>query len=54
MRAAYRARLVANLVNGSTLAGLLVAAAGRAPAACGLRSIPPASARDGMDLRDTA
>lgn len=30
MRAAYRVRLVANLVNGSTLAGLLVAAAGRA------------------------
>ena len=30
MRAAYRVRLLANLVNGSTLAGLLVAAAGRA------------------------
>ncbi len=30
MRAAYRVRLVANLVNGSTPAGLLVAAAGRA------------------------
>jgi hypothetical protein len=30
MRAAYRARLAVNLVNGSTLAGLLVAAAGRA------------------------
>jgi hypothetical protein len=30
VRAAYRVRLVANLVNGSTLAGLLVAAAGRA------------------------
>lgn len=30
MRAAYRARLAANLVNGSTLAGILVAAAGRA------------------------
>ena len=30
MRAAYRVRLAANLVNGSTLAGLLVAAAGRA------------------------
>ena len=30
MRAAYRARVIANLVNGSTLAGLLVAAAGRA------------------------
>src|SRR5580692_10184175 len=30
MRAAYRVRLTANLVNGSTLAGLLVAAAGRA------------------------
>jgi hypothetical protein len=29
MRAAYRVRLVANLVNGSTLAGLVVAAAGR-------------------------
>jgi hypothetical protein len=30
VRPAYRVRLVANLVNGSTLAGLLVAAAGRA------------------------
>jgi hypothetical protein len=30
MRAAHRVRLVANLVNGSTLAGVLVAAAGRA------------------------
>jgi hypothetical protein len=30
MRGAYRARLVANLLNGSTAAGLLVAAAGRA------------------------
>jgi hypothetical protein len=30
MRAAYRVRMIANLVNGSTLAGLLVAAAGRA------------------------
>jgi hypothetical protein len=30
MRAAYRVRLVANLVNGSTRAGLVVAAAGRA------------------------
>jgi hypothetical protein len=30
MRAAYRVRLVANLVNGSTLAGVLVAVAGRA------------------------
>ncbi len=30
MRAAYRVRQAANLVNGSTLAGLLVAAAGRA------------------------
>jgi hypothetical protein len=30
MRAAYRVRLAVNLVNGSTLAGLLVAAAGRA------------------------
>jgi hypothetical protein len=30
MRAAYRARLAANLVNGSTLAGVLAAAAGRA------------------------
>jgi hypothetical protein len=35
MRAAYRVRLVANLVNGSTLAGLLVAAAGRASLARG-------------------
>ena len=30
MRPAYRVRMVANLVNGSTLAGLLVGAAGRA------------------------
>jgi hypothetical protein len=30
MRAAYRVRQMANLVNGSTLAGLLVAVAGRA------------------------
>src|SRR5215472_11024904 len=30
MRGAYRARLAANLLNGSTLAGLLVAAVGRA------------------------
>jgi hypothetical protein len=30
VRTAYRVRLVANLVNGSTLAGLLAAAAGRA------------------------
>jgi hypothetical protein len=30
VRPAYRVRLAANLVNGSTLAGLLVAAAGRA------------------------
>lgn len=30
MRPAYRVRLVANLVNGSTLTGVLVAAAGRA------------------------
>src|ERR1700721_827387 len=30
MRAAYRVRLMANLVNGSTLAGLLVAATGQA------------------------
>ena len=30
MRAVYRARLVANLLNGSTAAGILVAAAGRA------------------------
>jgi hypothetical protein len=30
VRTAYRVRLAANLVNGSTLAGLLVAAAGRA------------------------
>jgi hypothetical protein len=35
MRAAYRLRLVANLVNGSTLAGVLVAAAGRARLAQG-------------------
>ncbi len=33
MRTAYRVRLAANLVNGSTLAGLLVAAAGRASVA---------------------
>ena len=30
MRASYRVRVVVNLVNGSTLAGILVAAAGRA------------------------
>ncbi len=30
MRGAYRVRLVANLLNGSTVAGILVAAAGRA------------------------
>ena len=30
MRGAYRARLALNLLNGSTLAGILVAAAGRA------------------------
>ncbi|MGH3125988.1 MAG: hypothetical protein ACRDND_33850, partial [Streptosporangiaceae bacterium] len=30
MRTAYRARLLANLVNGSTVTGVLVAAAGRA------------------------
>ena len=30
MRSAYRVRLVANLLNGSTVAGVLVAAAGRA------------------------
>jgi hypothetical protein len=35
MRAAYRVRLVVNLVNGSTLAGVLVAAAGRARLARG-------------------
>lgn len=35
MRPAYRVRLAANLVNGSTLAGLLVAAAGRARLAGG-------------------
>ncbi|HUZ37758.1 MAG TPA: hypothetical protein VMV17_15665 [Streptosporangiaceae bacterium] len=35
MRPAYRVRLVANLVNGSTLAGLLVAAVGRARLARG-------------------
>ena len=35
MRAAYRVRLVANLVNGSTLAGVVVAAAGRARLARG-------------------
>jgi hypothetical protein len=34
MRRAYRVRLAVNLVNGSTLAGLLVAAAGRAQPAC--------------------
>lgn len=35
MRAAYRVRLVVNVVNGSTLAGILVAAAGRARLARG-------------------
>jgi hypothetical protein len=35
VRAAYRVRLVANLVNGSTLVGVLVAAAGRARLAGG-------------------
>src|SRR5487761_88024 len=35
MRPAYRVRLGANLVNGSTLAGLLVAAVGRARLARG-------------------
>jgi hypothetical protein len=35
MRTAYRVRLVVNLVNGSTLAGVLVAAAGRARLARG-------------------
>jgi len=35
MRAAYRVRLLANLVNGSTMAGVLVAAAGRARLARG-------------------
>lgn len=35
MRAAHRVRQVANLVNGSTLAGVLVAAAGRARLARG-------------------
>jgi hypothetical protein len=35
MRPAYRVRLVANLVNGSTLAGVLVAVAGRASLARG-------------------
>jgi hypothetical protein len=35
MRTAYRVRLAANLVNGSTLAGILVAAAGRARLARG-------------------
>jgi len=35
MRAAYRVRLVANLVNGSTLAGVVVATAGRARLARG-------------------
>jgi len=39
MRRAYRVRLAVNLVNGSTLAGLLVAAAGRAQ---------PARAADGL------
>ena len=39
MRGAYRVRLAVNLVNGSTLAGLLVAAAGRAQ---------PARAADGL------
>jgi hypothetical protein len=39
MRGAYRARLAVNLLNGSTLAGLLVAAAGRAR---------PMRARDGL------
>ena len=34
MRRAYRVRLAVNLVYGSTLAGLLVAAAGRAQPAC--------------------
>ena len=43
MRAAYRVRLVANLVNGSTLAGVLVAAAGRARLA---------SAGDGLLIGD--
>jgi hypothetical protein len=43
MRAAYRVRLVANLVNGSTLAGVLVAAAGRARLARG---------RDGLLIGD--
>ena len=35
MRAAYRVRLLANLVNGSTVTGVLVAAAGRARLARG-------------------
>jgi len=39
MRRAYRVRLAVNLVNGSTLAGLVVAAAGRAR---------PAGAADGL------
>jgi hypothetical protein len=39
VRGAYRARLAVNLLNGSTLAGLLVAAAGRAR---------PMRARDGL------
>ena len=39
MRAAYRARMAVNLLNGSTLAGLLVATAGRAR---------PMRARDGL------
>jgi hypothetical protein len=54
VRGAYRARLVVNLLNGSTLAGLLVAGAGRArltPAGDGLvvargyrLPVPPAPA----------
>jgi hypothetical protein len=43
MRAAHRVRQVANLVNGSTLAGVLVAAAGRARLAHG---------RDGLLIGD--
>jgi hypothetical protein len=35
VRAAYRVRLAANLVNGSTAAGVLIAAAGRARLAAG-------------------
>jgi len=60
MRAAYRVRLVANLVNGSTLAGLRVAAAGRAalgPDRDGLLSgerhrlpVPPPPGRPGSAL----